>query len=355
MRRIVLLGSVWLSLAASFCVADLSQFKTADELWEHIQELEKQPPPSDRAQFIGQMDELRGAFLEFETRFPNDPRRWDSKLVRARVESARARANGQTLGDGAFVTAMKEIIAAADASPTTKSDARYLVARLHLDALSSSGTSTNSAARAAVEADIVELRKSYPDDTRTAIIQFGFVQYLKLNDPGAAELILRELEGSQNIQVASMAQQQMLALQSAAKIAKGPLDLKFQAVDGTQVDLAKLRGKVVMVDFWATWCGPCRGEMPNVLAAYNRFHSDGFEIVGISLDQSKERLLDFTKQAGMTWPQYFDGKSWGNDISTRYGINSIPTSWLVDKKGFVRSTEARGPDLAEQVKALLAE
>jgi thiol-disulfide isomerase/thioredoxin len=126
-------------------------------------------------------------------------------------------------------------------------------------------------------------------------------------------------------------------------------------VDGTDVDLAKLRGKVVLVDFWATWCGPCRMEMPNVVAAYNQLHKDGFEIVGISLDQSKEKMLGYTQQAGMPWPQYFDGKGWQNDISSRYGIYSIPSAWLVDKKGFVRSTQARGADLAGQVKALLAE
>src|SRR6204780_1062417 len=70
-----------------------------------------------------------------------------------------------------------------------------------------------------------------------------------------------------------------------------PLDLKYTAVDGTKVDLATMRGKVVLVDFWATWCPPCRGEVPNVVAAYKKYHDKGFNIVGISLDQDKSALL----------------------------------------------------------------
>jgi thiol-disulfide isomerase/thioredoxin len=140
----------------------------------------------------------------------------------------------------------------------------------------------------------------------------------------------------------------------AQELTKKPLELKFTAVDGTEVDLAKLRGKVVLVDFWATWCGPCRVGMPHVIAAYKKLHEKGFDIVGISLDSDKTRMLDYTKQNGMTWPQYFDGKVWENKISQAYGIQGIPAMWLVDKKGFVRDTQARD-DLEGTVAKLLDE
>jgi len=133
-----------------------------------------------------------------------------------------------------------------------------------------------------------------------------------------------------------------------------PLDLKYTAVDGTKVDLANLRGKVVLVDFWATWCPPCRGEVPNVVAAYQKYHGQGFEVVGVSLDQNKDALLAFTKEHGMVWPQYFDGKGWKNEISSGFGINSIPAMWLVGKDGILITKNAR-EDLAGQVdKALKA-
>jgi thiol-disulfide isomerase/thioredoxin len=149
---------------------------------------------------------------------------------------------------------------------------------------------------------------------------------------------------------------------SAKKIISGepeyaigkPLDLSFVAVDGRKVNLADMKGKVVLIDFWATWCGPCVYEMPTVKKAYDKYHAAGFEVVGISLDTDKEALLQFIKKNGMAWPQYFDGKQWGNDISFRFGINGVPAEWLVDKKGVLRDTEARG-QVDESVKALLDE
>jgi thiol-disulfide isomerase/thioredoxin len=131
------------------------------------------------------------------------------------------------------------------------------------------------------------------------------------------------------------------------------LALKFNAADGSQVDLARLHGKVVLIDFWATWCAPCMKEVPNVVAAYQKYHDKGLEIVGISLDKSKEDMLRIAAQKGMTWPQYF-GEGGKNEISTGLHIQQIPTMWLINKNGVVATTEARA-NLDGDIAKLLAE
>jgi len=129
-------------------------------------------------------------------------------------------------------------------------------------------------------------------------------------------------------------------------------ELKFTDLNGNKVDLADFKGKVVLVDFWATWCGPCVGEIPHFVEAYEKLHSRGFEIIGISLDSDKAALTKFTAEKKMTWAQYFDGAGWKNEIASNFGIHSIPAMWLVDKHGKLASMNARA-NLKADVEKLL--
>lgn len=124
-----------------------------------------------------------------------------------------------------------------------------------------------------------------------------------------------------------------------------PVSLQFTAVDGREVDLAKIKGKVVLVDFWATWCGPCVKELPRVKKAYDKFRGQGFEVIGISCDTDKRKLEDYVKQHGFSWPQYFDGQRQDdNKFTVEFGIDGIPHMFLVDKKGFLRFDNVRASD-----------
>ena len=111
--------------------------------------------------------------------------------------------------------------------------------------------------------------------------------------------------------------------------------LEFTSLSGNQVSLANLKGKVVLIDFWATWCGPCRRVMPDLVETYKQYHDKGFEIIGISLDRDKSQLEKYMQEMGITWPQYFDGLMWNNKITRRFGIRGIPHIVLVDKNGAV--------------------
>jgi len=154
----------------------------------------------------------------------------------------------------------------------------------------------------------------------------------------------------------ALAQQEEAAKVRANLVVGKPFpDFAEQDLAGQPLSLGAYKGKLVLVDFWATWCNPCVNELPNVLAAYKKYHDKGFEIVGVSLDDDQAKLTAFLQQQGMTWAQFFDGKGWQNKLAVKYGIESIPATFLLDKDGTIVALDLRGDALGTELERRLGQ
>ncbi len=239
--------------------------------------------------------------------------------------------------DGRYAVLVKEVddVLARTKNPKLKAEAIFVKARARLKEARSNGS---------------------PD---LALMD----EFLKLRpgDPRGADLLLLAIDHTRNAAARSSLQERLAKdYPDAVRVARPgdsrepkegvgkPFDLEFNdAITGTPVSIKKLKGKVVVIDFWATWCGPCIEEMPKMKQLYAKYRGRGVEFIGVSLDQPAEQgglqsLKDFVKENGITWPQYYQGNGWESTFSASWGINAIPRVFVVDQAGKLYSVEARG-------------
>ncbi|NUN99278.1 MAG: TlpA family protein disulfide reductase [Saprospiraceae bacterium] len=168
-------------------------------------------------------------------------------------------------------------------------------------------------------------------------IYFGesFIAAFKAKDPGAAANLAEELDRKRAFVEGSMAP-----------------DFTQPTPDDKTQSLSSLRGKIVLVDFWASWCGPCRRDNPAVVKLYETYKAKGFDILGVSLDRDKEKWLEAIQKDGLVWNHVSDLKGWQNAVAQKYGVSSIPHTVLVDREGRIIARGLRGPALEQKLQEL---
>jgi thiol-disulfide isomerase/thioredoxin len=287
---------------------------------------------------------------DFRSRFPTHPLRWRILMQEANAREIREELSlALPKGSRSAAEIYAEILGSPDADAEVKADA----SSARLIAMSEK-VSTQKLSLPEWERELAKHLRSFPEHSdNVVLVEMRLTMVEELANARFIPL-LEDLAKSKVPEIAELASSRLAAAKTMAELKAKPLELKFQAFDGSDVDLEKLRGKVVLIDFWATWCGPCMAEMPKVVKAYDDFKTKGFEIIGISLDEERADLARVLKAKNITWPQYFDGKGWENPYAKKYGIEAIPAMWLVNKAGMVIDTEAQ-EDLAAKIGKLLGE
>jgi len=193
--------------------------------------------------------------------------------------------------------------------------------------------------------------KEYPTSMRGAMaILENFAYYA---DASEVEPLYNELAPSVKNSIKGEEIKKMVDTYARVAVGKQAPDITEYTPDSSQMSLSSLKGKYVLIDFWASWCGPCRRENPNVVAAYNQFKDKGFTILGVSYDTKKDRWLKAIADDHLDWNQISDLQGWQNASSDEYGIKAIPSNVLVNKDGVIVAKNIFGDKLTQKLKEVL--
>jgi thiol-disulfide isomerase/thioredoxin len=157
-----------------------------------------------------------------------------------------------------------------------------------------------------------------------------------------------------NTKFGKLAQQKLMQI-NGTSIGKKIMEFVQNDPNGKPVNIRDFEGKYVLIDFWASWCGPCRMENPYVVAAYNKYKDKGFTVLGVSLDQNKNAWLKAIEKDNLSWTHVSDLKGWNNEVAQAFGISSIPQNILIDKQGIIIAKNLRGPSLEAKLKEIFGE
>ncbi len=281
---------------------------------------------------------------EFTTRFPTHAKASEAREQRHQLLSSAIRR-----GDTSRLEQLEKVETEMLADPKLDAEGKFRLRMQGVDRKVGLRQSEGMTAMAEeFEKGARSLQKEFPD--RKEIYEILYAVAMRSDAPKAAALAKEIAASGAEPQVKEAA---AALLKKSERVGK-PLDIKFTALDGRKVELAKLKGKVVLIDFWATWCGPCVAEIPHIKETYAKLNPKGFEVIGISLDDDKAALQAFVKQKQLPWPQHFESEKDENRFAKEYGVSSIPTMWLVDKKGNLVDMNAR-EGLEKKVEKLLTE